>query len=107
MLCRILAARPHGRRFCVWKALIEKDASRRGVEPTPYPQLLAELQQLRASQGIFVVILLRGMSILAVLLGMFNSAEAKMKAASGTQLLACFVTGERLLLMRALERILT
>ncbi|KAF5841474.1 hypothetical protein DUNSADRAFT_12639 [Dunaliella salina] len=49
-----------GRRFCVWKALIEKDASRRGAEPMPFPQLLAELQQLRASQGIFVVILLRG-----------------------------------------------
>jgi hypothetical protein len=49
-----------GKRFCVWKSLLERDSGRRGTEPQSYAQLLAELQRLRASQGIFVVILLRG-----------------------------------------------
>lgn len=44
----------------MWKSLLEKDTGRRGSEPASFPQMLAELQRLRASQGIFVVILLRG-----------------------------------------------
>lgn len=61
----MLRALADGKRFCVWKALLERDSGRKGAEPPTHAQLLVELQQLRASQGLFVVILLRGGSWLA------------------------------------------